>query len=344
MSSMLNRCHSLAFRSSLRSLALLQPTQNPATSGSRHGLGQARFFSPEERGIKTTHKVLEWRQVIFYKQCGYLVVENFWTDEEIRAIRVALHKLQLEGKLANVATTGDGKTHTSEARNLQLCPLSPEASIFRSLPFTTKVSIAAAQLLLDKRVVGADDVLCYLSQTFWKPAKHGLGTSWHQDNAYFDVADAQSGMGMWTAVHDATKENGTIEIIPDIYSKSVLKHERDGDSDHHITCRKEIDESKAVPIELKAGGVLFFNLNTPHCTRANMTSKPRAAVAYHFVTAPQWVDRAFPLPEKAEWITPIVSGFGCSLGVVEYGERADNFERDVQDCLREEAEVMKRVP
>ena len=91
---------------------------------------------------------------------------------------------------------------------------------------------------------------CYLSQTFWKPARHGLGTGWHQDNAYFRLSDGRRGTAMWTAVHDATVENGTLHVLPG-HDGAVLEHVRDGTSDHHITCQHEIQEEEAIAMEVK---------------------------------------------------------------------------------------------
>ena len=185
----------------------------------------------------------------FFRAHGFVAVENFWNETEIKALRIALTKLQQDGRIANVATDGDGESHTDVARNLQLCPLSPEAPIFRSLPFHPRVASAVSQLLTDS---DEESVCAYLSQTFWKPARVGLGTGcqtrtctcyprvgtrvyahvctracahacahvrapwpcagWHQDNAYFDVPAARRGTAMWTAVHDATIDNGTLEV------------------------------------------------------------------------------------------------------------------------------------
>merc|ERR1712083_1136794 len=59
-----------------------------------------------------------------------------------------------------------------------------------------------------------------------------------------------------------------------------------------------------------AGGVVFFNCNVPHCTKANTSEQPRAAVAYHFVAssvAPEV--RQFPLPDGADYTeVPVVVG------------------------------------
>jgi len=105
--------------------------------------------------------------------------------------------------------------------------------------------------------------------------------------------------------------------------------------------------STEVALEVKAGGVAFFNLNVPHCTKRNATPNrwssdlkhsdhmpngcpffgtSRAAVAYHFVRSDFFRDRAFPLPEEADWKTPVVSGPQSSGGVNEYGLSCDTFE------------------
>ena len=106
-----------------------------------------------------------------------MIVCVWRSEREIKAIRKALTKLQVDGRLANVACEGDGETHTAIPRNLQLCPISPELPIFRSLPLADKAATAVNQLLCADPKEG---VHCYLSQTFWKPARHGLGTGWHQ--------------------------------------------------------------------------------------------------------------------------------------------------------------------
>ena len=95
---------------------------------------------------------------------------------------------------------------------------------------------------------------------------------------------------MWTAVHNATIENGTIRVDGEKRDE-ILPHIRDLSSDHHITCAESINEDQSNPIELKAGGVLFFSFNTPHCTRANNTDSSRAGVAYHFLNESYFRER-----------------------------------------------------
>jgi phytanoyl-CoA hydroxylase len=205
------------------------------------------------------------------------------------------------GLLRNVACAGDGKTESQTVFNLQICPIAPKSELFRSLGFAGKVVDSIRQLI-------GDPVVWQLDQIFLKPGRHGAGTSWHQDNAYFRIADRRQGVGMWTAVHAANVANGTMHVIPR-GDAELLAHERDGGSDHHIKC--VVDESKAVPVELPAGGVLFFNYAVPHCTKGNTTDRERAGLALHFLR-----EEAVVKPESK---LAVLTGPNATHGVKEYG-------------------------
>jgi len=257
--------------------------------------------------------VLTKRNIQEFKDKGFTQVDQFWSHNELSTIRLALKDLQQQGKLNNVATEGDGVTPSKASSNLQLCPLIPEHKVFACLPWIDKVGQAVAALVQEEE---QDDVTCYLSQTFWKPALQGLGTSWHQDNAYFGLSDGRRGTAMWTAVHDANLDNGTLHLVAN-KDKQVLPHERDLASDHHISCSASIEESDGEPAIVPAGGVVFFNCNVPHCTKANKSAHPRAAVAYHFVAsevAPK--TRQFSLPDGANYTeVPVIAGKGRNLAM-----------------------------
>ncbi len=214
-------------------------------------------------------------QVQQFQSEGYLAVREFWTAREVQAMRAELDRLKTDGLLRNVATDGDGATESQTVANLQLCPMYPHSTFFRAMPFADKVGRAVSQLI-------GDPVLLHLDQVFLKPGKHGMGTNWHQDNAYFQIDDPLKGTAMWTAVHDANVANGTIHVIPGSY-REVYEHSRDPYSDHHIRCYPP--EDNVLPLELPAGGVAFFAYGVAHSTKANTTDHERAGIAHHFINA-----------------------------------------------------------
>ena len=262
-------------------------------------------------------------QIEQFREQGYLAVPDFWNEQEVAAMQAEMERLKRDGLLRNVATDGDGKTHSSVKANLQLCPMYNRSDFFRAMPFAPKVVEAVRQLI-------GDPVLLHLDQVFLKPGRHGAGTNWHQDNAYFKISDPLKGTAMWTAVHDATIENGTMHIIPGSF-REEYEHSRDPDSDHHIRCYPP--EERAIPVELPAGGVLFFAYGTAHCTRANNTDNERAGMALHFLRADYAQDELISPDRETR---PYLSGPLASGGLKEYGVQvAGTWDDQVQRLLTE---------
>jgi len=256
-----------------------------------------------------------------FRSQGWLAKEEFWSQREVRAMRRELERLKAEGLLRNVATAGDGVTPADDQVNLQLCPMFPHSDFYRAMPFADKAVTAVRQLV-------GDPVLLHLDQVFLKPGKQGMGTNWHQDNAYFQIDDPLKGTAMWTALHDATVANGTIHVIPGSY-RVAYEHSRDPYSDHHIRCYPP--EAEAVAVELPAGGVVFFAYGVAHCTLANTTEAERAGVALHFINGAMdaTAKSGFPLGKR-----PYLSGDEASGGLNEHGVVvAGTWEREVEAVL-----------
>jgi phytanoyl-CoA hydroxylase len=261
-------------------------------------------------------------QVEQFRSHGWLAVTGFFEAREVAAIRAEVERLKREGYMRNVATEGDGKTPSQSMQNLQLCPMYRHSPLFRAMPFAEHVVGAVRQLL-------GDPLILHLDQVFLKPGKTGMGTHWHQDNAYFKVREPLMGTAMWIAVHDATLANGTIQIIPDSF-RDLYEHSRDPYSDHHIRCHPP--EEQAIPIELEAGGVVFFAYGTPHSTGPNRTDEARAGVALHFLRADYAQDELLQ-PDRD--YRPYLTGPQATGGEREYGVRiAGTWVKEVERTLR----------
>lgn len=264
-------------------------------------------------------------QIQQFRTDGYTVVPDIFTPREVDGMRAELDRLLIDGLLRNVRTEGDGKTHSTERMNLQICPIWPKSTFFRALPFKPGIADTVGKLI-------GDPFVFYLDQIFLKPGKVGVGTHWHQDNAYFKIPDPSKGTGMWIAIHDATVANGTMHIIPRSHLVQY-PHERDPESDHHIFCRPPEDE--AIPIEVKAGGALFFNYGIAHCTRDNTTDRDRAGLALHFVNA-DVLPAEVLAREPAKRGYAYLSGPKASGGREEYGTTiAGTWEAEIARVLRE---------
>lgn len=266
--------------------------------------------------------VISLEQRAQFQEQGFCIVPDMFTKQEVAAMCAELNRFKREGLLRNVTTEGDGQTHSTDKFNLQICPIAPKSTFYRALPFHPKVIVSVGHLI-------GNPFVFYLDQIFLKPPKHGQGTNWHQDNAYFKISDPSKGVGMWVALHDANVANGTLHIVPGSHTQA-FPHERDPNSDHHIHCT--LDDSNALPIELSAGGAVFFNFGIAHSTKVNQTDTERAGLALHFLNTDF-------IPEEAQKKRTYahLTGYQSSGGLKEYGTRvAGTWPAEVERVLNDE--------
>lgn len=264
-------------------------------------------------------------QIDLFQDQGYAIAPDMFTPREINAMRAELDRFKRDGLLRNVATDGDGETHSTSQINLQICPITPKSTFYRALHFHPTVIATVEQLI-------GSPIVFYLDQIFLKPGQQGIGTDWHQDNAYFKISDPSKGVGMWVALHDANVENGTLHIIPGSH-KEAYPHNRDPNSDHHIHCN--VPEEKAQPIELQAGSAIFFNYGIAHRTHRNNTENERAGLAVHFLNTDYIPEQARANKRYTHLTGPLSTG-----GQEEYGLNIANaWKNEVERLLAQPEKV-----
>jgi phytanoyl-CoA hydroxylase len=262
---------------------------------------------------------LKAEQIAHFQEYGYVAVEKIFDADEVAAMLAELERFKREGLGRNVATEGDGVTHSTTKVNYQIIPLNDKSALFRALPFCDKVIACITDLI-------GQPFVRQLDQIFLKPGRSGVGTDWHTDNAYFQISDPTKGTAMWIALHDATIENGTLHVIPNSH-REAFAHERDPNSDHHI--HFQADESRAVPVCVPAGGAAFFNYGIAHATKRNNTDRERAGLAYHFLRTDFIVPSR---PDTAQLVH--ITGPQATGGEAEYGVRvAGTWEQEVRKLI-----------
>ncbi len=243
-------------------------------------------------------------QLRSYRDQGFVIVEHFFDDREIKGMLVELERLKQARAGRNLARKQGENDNGAGAMNLQIAPLSTVSPLFQTLPFEPRVIEVVTQCI-------GQPFVRQLDQIFAKPGGHGVGTPWHQDNGYFNISDATKALSMWTALHDATRANGTLEVVPRSHLMR-LPHDPIAGSEHG-TIQCHVDESLAVPVEVKAGGVIFFNYGIAHRTGPNRTDWERAGLAFHFLR------NDAILADKDPNIYVHVTGPTATNGVREYG-------------------------
>lgn len=113
------------------------------------------------------------------------------------------------------------------------------------------------------------------------------GQAWHQDERYIPTRD-RSLLGAWLAIDDATVDNGCLWVVPGSHRNGYLwpagPH---GDADEYDTSDQAygFDDSRAIPVEVPAGSVVFFNGYLLHRSLKNRTAGFRRALVFHYMNA-----------------------------------------------------------
>jgi phytanoyl-CoA hydroxylase len=97
---------------------------------------------------------------------------------------------------------------------------------------------------------------------------HITSTDWHQDRAVgLEEADRTDMVTAWVAITDATVENGCLQVVPGI-DASLLPHCPQVQT---AIAPTHLDTSRAVPLPVKAGGVILFHPLVPHASLPNLS-------------------------------------------------------------------------
>ncbi|MEP0963319.1 MAG: phytanoyl-CoA dioxygenase family protein [Roseobacter sp.] len=139
---------------------------------------------------------------------------------------------------------------------------------------------------------------------------HITSTDWHQDRAVaLQEADQTRMVTVWIAITDATVENGCLQVQSKSPNQKILPHcprTQTGIAEGFI------DEQTAIPLPVKAGGVVLFHPLTPHASLRNLTDHFRWSFDIRFnVTGeptgrshfPEFIarSRASPDTELRDW-------------------------------------------
>ncbi len=135
------------------------------------------------------------------------------------------------------------------------------------------------RLIRDPRVLDpieqliGPDILCW-STIFWiKDAGSRSFVSWHQDNTYWGLSSRNVATA-WFAISDASVEAGCMNVLPGSHLGRTLDHEDTYHEDNMLTrgqAIKEIDESRAVSMPLKAGEMSIHNYCLAHGSGPNLS-------------------------------------------------------------------------
>ena len=118
----------------------------------------------------------------------------------------------------------------------------------------------------------------------------GEGSPWHQDEHPIPTRD-RSLTAVWIPLSDATLDNGCLWVIPDSHKPGIIyeRYEHNLPDVDGMPIARGFDDSGAIPLEMKAGSVLFFSGYMLHSSKENVSQTYRPALTMHYCSTNTWL-------------------------------------------------------
>jgi ectoine hydroxylase-related dioxygenase (phytanoyl-CoA dioxygenase family) len=232
-----------------------------------------------QTGVEITAEQIE----SFHKN-GFLVVENGLSADEVNRLRQETASI-CRGQRGQVKGLPPYFPDESEDEVIQrtLCVHFPHKIS------ETMYDFLAHPVIVDvlTQAIGPN-VKCMQSMLFIKSSGKP-GQAWHQDEGFIPTRD-RSLNAAWMALDDATVENGCLWVIPGSHQRGIIWPHREHD-DERFDCVVEsfqfpYTDDDAIPLEAKAGSIVFFNGYLLHRSLPNQAvGGYRRALVNHYMSA-----------------------------------------------------------
>jgi non-heme Fe2+,alpha-ketoglutarate-dependent halogenase len=130
------------------------------------------------------------------------------------------------------------------------------------------------------------NLLCWTTNFFIKEAANPAFVSWHQDSTYWGL-DRPDVVTAWVALTPSHKANGAMEFIPGTHTGDQIPH-RDTFAKNNLLTRGqevavEVDQDKAVAIELSPGEMSLHHVRLVHGSPPNPSNDRRIGFAIRYI-------------------------------------------------------------
>ncbi|MCE9614302.1 MAG: phytanoyl-CoA dioxygenase family protein [Lentisphaerae bacterium] len=233
-------------------------------------------------------KLLKPEQIAFFVEEGYLVVPDLMTAAELDELKADTVKIARGGYPSDRLKPLPAEMPADEVLRNILCIHQPHYISPVMLKYVQHAKICGilSQIVAAHLPAWDGSVKCMQSMLFVKPPDF-QGQPWHQDEIYIPTRD-RSLCGAWIALDDATVENGCLWILPGSHRSGYLYPQRSHTNTEEFDFSEEsfgFDDSKKIPVVVKAGAVVFFNGYLLHSSRKNRSQIYRRVLVNHYMNA-----------------------------------------------------------
>ena len=212
-------------------------------------------------------------QVDFYRENGYVRLEDVLTMEEVEAVRAALDRAMERRQSFSRDLAGGGD------KILQMLNLWEHDEVLKA--YATNPRLAG----IAKRLTGSATVSLFHDQALVKKPGPSAASPWHQDQPYWPSKEAGM-LSCWMALDDVTEDRGAMQFVPGSHKWgefAPIEFSGEGAQLEELIPETERENWKPVVEELKAGSCTWHHGLTAHFTRPNTTPHTRRALVTIYI-------------------------------------------------------------
>ena len=226
--------------------------------------------------------MLTQEQIDFYRENGYLGVENVLSEEEVADLRRTTDEF--------VEKSREVTDHTDV---FDLEPGHTPAN-----PRVRRIKNPVLHHIVYEQTLRHDRILDIVEQLIGPGVSHnghklnmkypefGSPVEWHQDWAFYPYTNDDL-LAVGVAIDDMSLENGCLMVVPGSHKGPTYDHHQNGVFVGAVT-DPNFSADNAVPVEVKAGGISIHHVRTLHGSAPNNSRVPRRLLLLQYCALDAW--------------------------------------------------------
>lgn len=234
-------------------------------------------MQPKGRMNMGYEAILPQEKIDFYRENGFVQVDNVISEEELAELRQYLVEVMTDdGGQKSLATDKSGGAYFRV--------LNQKVNVWRDHGGMGKFSMNERFARMAMELSGADGIRLFHDHGLWKMPGDSKPTPWHQDMPYWPMNEIGA-LSIWLTLDDVDEENGCMMFVPKSHTAGKLQGiDFINPQDIKDFVRgTEIEKQQPVKVPLKAGSCTFHHGLTFHFAHANVTDNPRRVLAIIFM-------------------------------------------------------------